>query len=78
MLLSLLKSLHDLIIILQLISTPKWRKLVAAEDFLYSHSIRLTEEAILRVRDEVEKGTFETNKDQFYILSYLMSKPALR
>jgi len=62
----------------QYISTPKWRKLVAAEDYLYNHSIRLIDEAILRVRDEVEKGTFKTNKDQFYILSYLMSKPALR
>ncbi len=62
----------------QYISTPKWRKLVAAEDYLYNHSIRLIDEAILRVRDEVERGTFKTNKDQFYILSYLMLKPALR
>jgi hypothetical protein len=45
---------------------------------LYNHSIRLVDEAILRVRDEVEKGSFDTNKDQFYIISYLMSKPALR
>ena len=49
-----------------------------AEDFLYKHSIRMVDEAILRVRDEVEKGTFETDKNQFYILSYFMSKPALR
>lgn len=49
-----------------------------AEDFLYKHSIHLVDEAILRVRDEVEKGTFEHDKNQFYILSYLMSKPALR
>jgi hypothetical protein len=63
---------------LQYLSTPKWRKLVEAEDFLYTHSIRLIDEAILRVRDEVEKGTFEKNKDQFYILSYFMSKSALR
>jgi hypothetical protein len=60
------------------VSTPKWRKLVESEDFLYNHSIRLVDEAILRVRDEVEKGSFDTNKDQFYVLSYLMSKPALR
>ena len=59
-------------------STPKWRKVVNAEDFLYKHSIRMVDEAILRVRDEVEKGTFETDKNQFYILSYFMSKPALR
>ena len=50
-----------------------------AEDFLYNHSIRMVDEAVLRVRDEVEKGTFETgDKNQFYILSYLMSKQALR
>lgn len=56
------------------ISTPKWRKLVKAEDFMYGNSIRLVDEAILRVRDEIEKGTYDEDRDQFYILSYLLSQ----
>lgn len=63
---------------LKYVSTPKWRKLVAAEDFMYGNSVRLVDEAILRIRDEIEKGTYDEDRDQFYILSYLMSRLQLR
>ncbi len=58
------------------ISTPKWKKLIEAEDVFYSRAIELAEEAILKVKTAVEKG--EMTQDKFYILSYLLSKEDLR
>ena len=57
------------------ISTPKWRKLVAAEDRFYSRAISLCDEAVLALNEAMEDGTL--SDDQFYFLSYLLSRPSL-
>jgi len=57
------------------LSTPKWRRLVAAEDAFYSEAIALVDEALLRFRSVVESGTMK--EDEFYFLSYLLSRTAL-
>ena len=57
-------------------STPKWRQLVEAEDAFYSRAVGLADEAVLRLRDAVERR--EMDEDKFYILSYLLSKSDLR
>jgi len=57
------------------LSTPKWRRLVAAEDSFYSEAIALVDEALLRFRTVVESGTMKD--DEFYFLSYLLSRTAL-
>ena len=60
----------------RVITTPKWKQLVEAEDAFYSRAIGLADEAILRLKDAVERR--EMDEDKFYILSYLLSKPDLR
>jgi len=57
------------------LSTPKWRSLVAAEDYFYSESIALVDETLLRLKDEIEMGSLRP--DQFYFLSYLLSRQNL-
>jgi len=57
------------------VSTPKWRKLVAAEDRFYSRAIALCDEAIIALNDAVESDTI--CDDQYYFLSYLLSRPDL-
>ena len=57
-------------------STPAWRQLVEAEDAFYSRAVGLADEAVLRLRDAVERH--EMDEDKFYILSYLLSKSDLR
>lgn len=57
------------------LSTPRWRKVVKAEDLIYGHAIRWVDEAILKFRIEVEKGTL--TDDKFYFLSYLLSRTSL-
>nr|QGQ60786.1 CYP44 [Eurytemora pacifica] len=57
------------------LSTPKWRRLVAAEDSFYSEAIALVEEALIRLKDGVEKGNLSSS--QFYFLSYLISREEL-
>ncbi|XP_023330089.1 probable cytochrome P450 CYP44 isoform X2 [Eurytemora carolleeae] len=57
------------------LSTPKWRKLVAAEDSFYSEAISLVDEALLRLTAGVEKGTLSPS--QLYFLSYLISRDSL-
>ena len=53
--------------------------MVKAEDYLYSNAISMVDEAILKVREEVEKGTLtDASCDRFYFLSYLLSRPDLR
>ena len=60
------------------IATPKWRKMVHYEDYLYSEAIRLVEEAIKQFREEIEKDTTSSvNSEKFYLLSYLLSKEEL-
>ena len=61
------------------VTTPKWREMVKAEDYLHSNAISMVDEAILKVKEEVEKGTLtDANSDRFYFLSYLLSRPELR
>ena len=57
------------------ISTPKWRRLVAAEDRFYSRATALCDEAIIELNKAMEAGRLA--EDQFYFLSYLLSRPAL-
>jgi len=60
------------------VTTPKWRQMVKAEDLLYSEAIAMVDEAILKVKEEVEKGTLTDNSQgRFYFLSYLLSRPEL-
>ena len=52
--------------------------MVKAEDYLHSNTISMVDEAILKVREEVEKGTLtDASSDRFYFLSYLLSRPDL-
>jgi len=53
----------------------KWRKLIKSEDFFYGSAIGLVDDAILRLKDAVETGSL--SPDEFYLLSYLISRPAL-
>jgi len=57
------------------VSTPKWRALVEAEDFFYSRALQLVDDAVLRMRDKLEANAL--GEEDFYILSYLMSKEEL-
>jgi len=61
--------------IYKLLVTPKWRQLVAAEDKFYSQAIAMCDQAILSLKQAVEDGSLSA--DQFYFLSYLLSRPAL-
>merc|ERR1719259_900663 len=56
-------------------STPKWRRLIAAEDYFYTEAIALVDEALLRLKEAIESKTLNSN--QFYFLSYLLSREAL-
>ena len=49
--------------------------MVAAEDRFYSKAISLCDEAMLALNTAVEEGT--VGDQQFYFLSYLLSRPAL-
>jgi len=55
---------------------PKWKSLVQSEDNFYKSAISLTDEAVLRLKDALETGK-ELRDNKFYILSYLLSRPAL-
>lgn len=61
------------------ISTPKWRKMVKYEDYMYSEAIRLADEAVSRLREELDKDTIygEMLSERFYFLSYLLSRKEL-
>ena len=59
----------------KLLTTPKWRQLVAAEDKFYSKAIALCDQAILSLKQAVEENTLSPL--QFYFLSYLLSRQAL-
>lgn len=58
------------------VSTPKWRRLVEAEDFFYRQALELVDDAVLRMKDAVEAETMA--EGQFYFLSYLLAKEDLR
>ena len=45
------------------------------EDTFYSRAIALCDEAMIAMNDAMETGTL--NDDQFYFLSYLLSRSAL-
>ena len=49
--------------------------LCRSEDEFYSSAIQLTDEAILSLKTAVEENKLK--EDQFYFLSYLLSRPAL-
>jgi len=55
--------------------SPKWKQLIRSEDQFYSSAIKLTDEAILSLKKAVEEN--QLKDDQFYFLSYLLSRPAL-
>ena len=46
-----------------------------SEDEFYSSAIQLTDEAILSLKTALEEN--QLKEDQFYFLSYLLSRPAL-
>ena len=48
---------------------------MAAEDRFYSRAIALCDEAIIALNEAVESETI--TDDQYYFLSYLLSRPAL-
>ena len=56
-------------------STPKWRKLIQAENYFYGNAIHLVDDAILRLKDHTEAGN--STEDDFYLLSYLLSRDEL-
>ena len=57
------------------VPTPKWQKFVQAEDYFFSRSIDLVDDAILRFNDALEKN--DLKEMDFYILSYFLSKSDL-
>ena len=57
------------------ISTPKWKALIEAEDFFYSHAIKIVDETVLRLKSAVESDTLTPG--QFYFISYLLSRKEL-
>ena len=59
----------DLTIFIALTTLPR------SEDQFYSSAIKLTDEAILSLKKAVEEN--QLKDDQFYFLSYLLSRPAL-
>ena len=62
-------SSHRVLIIIALTNLPR------SEDQFYSSAIKLTDEAILSLKKAVEEN--QLKDDQFYFLSYLLSRPAL-
>ena len=57
------------------LSTRMYQKVSKAEDDIYGYAMQLVDEAILRLRDEVEAGSL--NADKFNFLSYLISRDEL-
>lgn len=57
------------------LSTRMYQKVSKAEDEIYGYAMKLVDEAILRLRDEVEAGSL--NADKFNFLSYLISRDEL-
>jgi len=57
------------------VSTPRWMKLVRAEDEFYAEAIALCDQAVLELSRAVEQGTL--GESQFYFLSYLLSRQEL-
>ncbi|KAK7503358.1 hypothetical protein BaRGS_00005279 [Batillaria attramentaria] len=55
--------------------TPSWKKLVAAEDVLYSGTQRHLEEALARLRQKTDNG--ELREKDFRFLQYLLSREDL-
>jgi hypothetical protein len=59
----------------KIISTPKWSKLVKAEDFFYSKAIALVDDTILRFTRALEN---DEKNSRFYLLSYFLSRYEFR
>jgi len=59
----------------KVLPSMKWKKLVEAEDFFYGEAINLVDDSILRLKEAVETDSLQPH--DFYILSYLLSRPAL-
>jgi len=58
------------------ISTPKWRRLVKAEDYFYSEVKKLIEETFARIKSFTDKDQ-TVGEDKFNFIGYLLSKPEL-
>ena len=59
--------------------------LLKLKDYLYTEAIRLIDESIVRLREEVEKDTIHggiksslSTTERFYFLGYLLSMKELR
>ena len=52
-----------------------WRKIVQAEDRIYGYAMKLVDQSVLKLRDELEMGTL--TEDRFNFLAYLLSREAL-
>ena len=57
------------------VSTPKWRRLVAAEDRFYSRAIALCDEAMLALNTAVEEGTIRDMERYSFIKFPIGSRP---
>ena len=54
------------------VSTPKWRRLVAAEDRFYSRAIALCDEAMLALNTAMEEGTIR-DMDRYSFIKFPFS-----
>nr|AKH03532.1 cytochrome P450 44D2 [Paracyclopina nana] len=56
-------------------NTLTWKKVVASEDRIYGYAMKLVDQSVLRLRDELESGTLQEGR--FNFLAYLLSREAL-
>ncbi|XP_064605304.1 probable cytochrome P450 CYP44 [Liolophura sinensis] len=59
----------------EFVPTPKWKKLEAAEGFLYSYVLRNMEQTISAIDDLQKKG--QLAEDKYMFMSYLLSRKGL-
>ena len=59
----------------QYVNTITWKKVVRAEDQIYGYAMKLVDQSVLRLRDEIEMGTL--SGDRFNFLAYLLSRDGL-
>lgn len=61
------------------ITTPKWKQMVQHEDWMYAEAIRLVEEAITELKEELDNDSIYDRalSERFYFLNYLLSRQEL-